>query len=1438
MIRHYHPIRGLFIGVLIGAATTFSPLYADDTEVFFGQVDSDADPRPNVLFVLDTSGSMNIEEDDDPDDDVPPETRLQSMKQAMYNILDTSQNINVGIMRFNGRQFTSQSLGGGGAVIFPVTDPATVVCSGSDCDDMTQTSRIVNNNDDSEETLSNGDIQLNGNTLSMGETRSASKLVGLRFRDLDIPQGVTITSATLEFVADSSQFNDASLSIGIQASDDAPAFTSDIGDLSDRALHQSRVDWLSGSWIENRTYSSPDISELLQQVVERDGWCSNNNLALIIEGRGQRDAKSHERSSTQAPRLRVSYDPTSIPFTPPTCPHVLDARVTNGRDDVEMAVGSTQMRLTSDDLEMPVDEESGDRQLIGVRFRDLDLPRGAIIDDAYLEFEVQSFQSTPVNVGIFTQLGNASVYTTSNGDLLTNRAYSSGLLKTLPAEGRGQKIRISGLQSIVQQSVDSNSWTSGGALAFAINRQSGAGFRDLKSFEGGYAPALHIEYHTVDDYSSLRRARTAKDSMKQVVNEIEAIGSTPIIDAYFEASQYFLGGNVRFGKTRGPSGAEHGFHRVSHPDSFTGGSIPSVSGCSRADYNSDACKSERIIGSPVYTSPMIGSCQANHIVFLSDGEPSENTVASDIKSLTGDINCESVNDPNGFKACGKELATWLQETDHNDNLRGPQNITTYTIGFNTDRLDENGQPTDTSLLRTMASNGRGKFFSANDAASLTGVFSSIVGSIDTEDTSFVSPGATVNQFNRLRHRNDIYFAQFKPNSQPTWLGNLKKYQIGSNASTDEIEIQDANGNPAVDERTGFFASTARSFWLPANESPDGSNVAEGGVSAELADRADTGEGSRKVYTFTGANNALPAVLASSANALSETNTSITDAMLGLQDQPGTSDERDAYKSKLLAWARGRDVLDNDGDNIINEIRPHIGDPMHSQPVIVNYPTAGTAAEDEEESINSTVFVATNEGFLHAIDSKTGAERFAFIPQELLSNLDLFYTNDTAQMHPYGLDGPLTFWHDDVNDNLEIDSEDKAMLFVGMRRGGSNYYAIDISQRDNPKLSWVIRGGANGDEDFIELGQTWSAAVPTKIIFEGDARDVLVFGAGYDLDQDPESADSSPRQNADDSGRGLFIVDLHTGERLYAALGSSDSDLDIDDLDYSIPSNLRVIDIDSDGLADQIYTGDMGGQVWRFDFAQNHANSNTELLSGGMIADLNGTDSSQHRRFYYEPDVALINEDGQRFLSISIGSGWRAHPLDAVVEDRFYMIRSNDVYAAPDHYGKPTTGLFGLNTSYEPVTESDLINVTNDINAATNDYGWYLELEEAGEKVIGQSVTFDNTVVFSSYSPDLNVDACSTAIGGGAAYALSIFNGAPTQNFDDDEAGDDEDPSGVHAVQLTKEDRQKDLVHGGIPPDPAILITENAITTAIGPETFDFGFRNQTVRTFWADVRED
>jgi len=52
--------RKTYLALIASAMTIFcvNTSFADDTEVFFSQADRDSDIQPNVLFVLDTSGSM------------------------------------------------------------------------------------------------------------------------------------------------------------------------------------------------------------------------------------------------------------------------------------------------------------------------------------------------------------------------------------------------------------------------------------------------------------------------------------------------------------------------------------------------------------------------------------------------------------------------------------------------------------------------------------------------------------------------------------------------------------------------------------------------------------------------------------------------------------------------------------------------------------------------------------------------------------------------------------------------------------------------------------------------------------------------------------------------------------------------------------------------------------------------------------------------------------------------------------------------------------------------------------------------------------------------------------------------------------------------------------------------------------------------------------
>jgi len=266
-----------------------------------------------------------------------------------------------------------------------------------------------------------------------------------------------------------------------------------------------------------------------------------------------------------------------------------------------------------------------------------------------------------------------------------------------------------------------------------------------------------------------------------------------------------------------------------------------------------------------------------------------------------------------------------------------------------------------------------------------------------------------------------------------------------------------------------------------------------------------------------------------------------------------------------------------------------------------------------------------------------------------------------------------------------------------------------------------------------LGQSWSKPISTKIRYQGNVRDVLIFGGGYDTNQDPDNPKTVETPDmVDGVGNSIFIVDADTGGHIWSANPNSSM---FRDMDFSIPSDLRVLDVNADGLADRIYFGDMGGQLWRLDINSNHV-SGQWFVQAGVMAQLgqpSGRTSHTHsdaRRFYAEPDVALINYQGERFMSVSLGSGWRANPLSKTTDDRFYMIRDDNALNIPEpgQYGKKE------GSNWVPIKEDDLDDVTNSISESLTpaEIGWTLALVDDGEKVLGRSVTINNQVVFTSY----------------------------------------------------------------------------------------------------------
>ena len=175
----------------------------------------------------------------------------------------------------------------------------------------------------------------------------------------------------------------------------------------------------------------------------------------------------------------------------------LQLRIASGNDDVEQEVGNGFMYFNSSDLELTEDfGYAGDNQVVGLRFQNVDIPIGSVIEDAWLEFTVEESNSSSTSLEIRAELsGNASSFSSSAFDL-TSRPQTSAVTywSNLPAWNVvGAKVQSPSITSQVQDVVGQAAWAGGNSMVFLI---SGSGQRQAESYEGSAANAvlLHVEY--------------------------------------------------------------------------------------------------------------------------------------------------------------------------------------------------------------------------------------------------------------------------------------------------------------------------------------------------------------------------------------------------------------------------------------------------------------------------------------------------------------------------------------------------------------------------------------------------------------------------------------------------------------------------------------------------------------------------------------------------------------------------------------------------------------------------------------------------------------------------------------------------------------------------------------------------------------------------------
>ena len=335
---------------------------------------------------------------------------------------------------------------------------------------------------------------------------------GMIFTGVNIPQGATINSAYLQFTADSdNQNNTANYTIKGEDINNASSFTSTYGNISGRSFTSSSVSWNVPAWNtageSDDNHKTPDLSSVIQEIVDRNDWSSGNNLALYVTGiSGKRSAVSYDADAQKAPKLFVVFEVNN------------QTQVSQSSDDAEE--GSSSMDLTSGDLDF------GDKSHNGIRFQNVAIEQGASITNAYIQFTADdNNQSASASYTIYGEdVDNAATFTIAANDI-SGRTYTSASVawNNIPAWNTagetGEDQKTPDLSTIVQEIVDRGGWSNGNAMTFFINGNSGK--RSARTYDADPAKAAQL----VIEYTTAGRRLNNEKPMEEQITVSEALAT-------------------------------------------------------------------------------------------------------------------------------------------------------------------------------------------------------------------------------------------------------------------------------------------------------------------------------------------------------------------------------------------------------------------------------------------------------------------------------------------------------------------------------------------------------------------------------------------------------------------------------------------------------------------------------------------------------------------------------------------------------------------------------------------------------------------------------------------------------------------------------------------------------------------------------------------------
>ncbi len=596
-----------------------------------------------------------------------------------------------------------------------------------------------------------------------------------------------------------------------------------------------------------------------------------------------------------------------------------------------------------------------------------------------------------------------------------------------------------------------------------------------------------------------------------------------------------------------------------------------------------------------------------------------------------------------------------------------------------------------------AVNGRGTYYSATDPTTLATGLSGALAGVNSRTGS--SAAATTSNPNVTSGDNFVFSSTF---TTQDWTGELIRQQM--------------------DLQTGAISTTVD--W-----------AAQSLLDGKVGATSDT----RTVYTYSSsAANKLKAFLWANLNATEQTYFQTANiSSLSQWCTVGTAcldatQKTNAVGANLVNFIRGQTGYENRTTNAaanrLYRSRAHVlGDIVSAEAVYVKkplytYSDAGYASfVTANTNRQGMVYVAANDGMMHAFNADTGAESFSYIPTTMLPNLYKLADFNYSAQHRYFVDGTP------VVGDAYFGGGWKTILVGGFNGGGRGFYAMDVTNPAAPQALWEFKArdssvtpcaattaAAEGQTDDCDVGYSYGNPIVTKL---PDGTWVVLVTSGYN------------NVNPGDGQGYLYVLNAQTGaiiKKIGTGVGST-----------TTPSGLSRINAWTDnGMVDntslRAYGGDLLGNVWRFDLTAYTAHHLATLRDTGAGV----------QPITAKPELGLVSNH----VVVYVGTGRYLGTTDLAdtSQQSFYAIK--DPLDATD-YGanfRATANVVQQTLTQTTDVSGAIVRTasSNAVDFSSND-GWFIDLPDTGERDNTDPALALGTLVFTTNVP--NANACT--IGG-------------------------------------------------------------------------------------------